>query len=87
MSDSLLLPIKKLANQYAAEFIAVRHHLHSHPELSYKEFETSKLACRNYLANANTIPLGLLIDAGEMFASFPRLPHECRTGVSAVKCQ
>lgn len=42
MSDSLLLPIKKLANQYAAEFIAVRHHLHSHPELSYKEFETSK---------------------------------------------
>ncbi len=34
--------IKTLANQYADEFIQVRHHLHAHPELSYKEFETSK---------------------------------------------
>ncbi|MCW3074912.1 MAG: N-acyl-L-amino acid amidohydrolase [Flaviaesturariibacter sp.] len=34
--------IKELARQYAAEFIAVRHHLHAHPELSYQEFETSK---------------------------------------------
>lgn len=34
--------IKTLAKQYAAEFIEVRHHLHAHPELSYKEFETSK---------------------------------------------
>jgi hippurate hydrolase len=34
--------IKKLAAEYADEFIAVRHHLHAHPELSYKEFETSK---------------------------------------------
>lgn len=34
--------IKGLAKQYADEFIAVRHHLHAHPELSYKEFETSK---------------------------------------------
>lgn len=34
--------IKSLAKQYADEFIAVRHHLHAHPELSYKEFETSK---------------------------------------------
>ncbi len=34
--------IKKLAAEYAEEFIAVRHHLHAHPELSYKEFETSK---------------------------------------------
>ncbi len=34
--------IKKLAAQYADEFIEVRHHLHAHPELSYKEFETSK---------------------------------------------
>lgn len=34
--------IQQLAHQYHPEFIAVRHHLHSHPELSYKEFETSR---------------------------------------------
>jgi hippurate hydrolase len=34
--------IKELARAYANEFIAVRHHLHAHPELSYQEFETSK---------------------------------------------
>jgi amidohydrolase len=34
--------IKKLASEYNDEFIGVRHHIHSHPELSFKEFETSK---------------------------------------------
>jgi amidohydrolase len=34
--------IKDLAKQFADEFISVRHHLHANPELSYKEFETSK---------------------------------------------
>jgi hippurate hydrolase len=34
--------IKKLAKKYSAEFIAIRHHLHANPELSYQEFETSK---------------------------------------------
>lgn len=34
--------IQSLAKQYKEEFIAVRHHLHANPELSYKEFETSK---------------------------------------------
>ena len=34
--------IKKSAADYAEEFKEVRHHLHAHPELSYKEFETSK---------------------------------------------
>lgn len=34
--------IQHLAQQYAEEFIQVRHHLHAHPELSYKEFETSR---------------------------------------------
>lgn len=38
----LLQKIKSLALQYKDEFIAVRHHLHAHPELSYQEFETSK---------------------------------------------
>ena len=34
--------IKTLAKQYAPEFIAIRHHLHANPELSYEEYETSK---------------------------------------------
>ncbi len=34
--------IKSLAEHYAPEFIAIRHHLHANPELSYQEFETSK---------------------------------------------
>jgi amidohydrolase len=34
--------IQSLAKQYKEEFIAIRHHLHANPELSYKEFETSK---------------------------------------------
>ena len=33
--------IKSLANKYAPDFIAIRHHLHANPELSYQEFETS----------------------------------------------
>jgi hippurate hydrolase len=33
--------IKSLAAAYAEEFIAVRRHLHAHPELSYEEYETS----------------------------------------------
>ena len=37
----LLEQIQSLAKAYAAEFIAVRRHLHAHPELSYQEFETS----------------------------------------------
>ena len=41
MSEPLQQQIKDLAKQYADEFIEVRHHLHTHPELSYKEFETS----------------------------------------------
>lgn len=38
----LLENIKKRAATYADEFIAVRHWLHAHPELSYQEFETSR---------------------------------------------
>lgn len=34
--------IKSLSSKYAPEFIQIRHHLHAHPELSFKEFETSK---------------------------------------------
>ncbi|MFZ1527604.1 MAG: M20 family metallopeptidase [Ferruginibacter sp.] len=38
----MLQKIKSLAKKYKEEFIAVRHHLHAHPELSYQEFETSR---------------------------------------------
>jgi len=34
--------IRALAKKYADEFIQVRHHLHKHPELSYREFATSQ---------------------------------------------
>jgi amidohydrolase len=40
--DMLENKIKQLAEQYAQEFIGIRQHLHANPELSYKEFETSK---------------------------------------------
>lgn len=38
----LLDTIKALAAKHQAENIAIRRHLHAHPELSYQEFETSK---------------------------------------------
>jgi amidohydrolase len=34
--------IEELARRYAPDLIAIRHHLHAHPELSYQEYETSK---------------------------------------------
>ena len=37
----LIEQIQSLATKYAAEFVAVRRHLHANPELSYKEFNTS----------------------------------------------
>lgn len=33
--------IGQLAKKYAPDFIAIRHHLHANPELSYQEFQTS----------------------------------------------
>ncbi|HEY4111726.1 M20 family metallopeptidase [Puia sp.] len=33
--------IRQLAKKYAPDLIAIRHHLHAHPELSYQEFQTS----------------------------------------------
>ena len=59
--------IKKLAAAYTDEFIKVRHHLHAHPELSFKEFETSgfiqqKLSEWNieYAVMATTGVIGLI---------------------------
>lgn len=40
--EDLKARIKELANKYSEENIANRRHLHSHPELSYQEYETAK---------------------------------------------
>ena len=34
--------VKELAANYSDEVVAIRRHLHQHPELSFVEFETSK---------------------------------------------
>src|SRR4051812_48168550 len=39
---NLAQKIKELAQKYSAEIIADRRHLHSNPELSFEEFNTSK---------------------------------------------
>jgi amidohydrolase len=39
--------IRQLAKQYAPETIEIRRHLHAHPELSYKEFQTSAFVQEN----------------------------------------
>lgn len=37
--------IKALADKYFSAVQEIRHHLHSHPELSFREFETSAYVC------------------------------------------
>jgi amidohydrolase len=38
----MIAQVKTLAQELAPEMIAIRHHLHAYPELSYQEFETSR---------------------------------------------
>src|SRR3954468_6038369 len=54
--------IKLLADKYRQEFIGVRRYLHAHPELSYKEFETSEYVQRK-LADYN-IPFEIKATTG-----------------------
>jgi hippurate hydrolase len=54
--------IRQLAKQYAPDFIAIRHHLHAHPELSYQEFETSAFV-RQQLTRTG-IPFQLMAGTG-----------------------
>ena len=58
----LIEKIKTLAKNYSAEFIAIRHHLHAHPELSYKEFETSKFIQQKLKETA--IPFEIMAGTG-----------------------
>jgi amidohydrolase len=37
----LLEKVKTLSSQYSSDVISIRRHLHAHPELSYREFNTS----------------------------------------------
>ncbi len=41
--------IKKLADTYFDELVAIRRHLHAHPELSYEEVETSKFIAKKLM--------------------------------------
>jgi hippurate hydrolase len=59
--------IKELAADYKSEFIDIRHHIHSHPELSYLEFETSKFVQQKlssweipFITMASTGVIGLI---------------------------
>ncbi len=58
----LLESIRDLARQYSDEFISVRHHLHSNPELSYQEFETSKFIQKKL--NEIGIPFSVMATTG-----------------------
>lgn len=42
----LLDSIKQLSETYFGDTIAIRRHLHAHPELSYKEFNTAKFVAK-----------------------------------------
>jgi amidohydrolase len=54
--------IKALAERYKSEMIAIRHHLHRHPELSYQEFETSRFIQQQL--NAFGIPFTIIAKTG-----------------------
>jgi metal-dependent amidase/aminoacylase/carboxypeptidase family protein len=54
--------IKQLSAQYFEEYRAIRHHLHAHPELSYKEYNTSKFV-RDHLTQLG-IPFTVMAETG-----------------------
>lgn len=59
---SLQHQIQSLARQYAPEFIDIRRHLHAHPEISYKEFETSRYVQQKLTGWG--IPFSILAETG-----------------------
>jgi len=48
--------IQQLAKQNAPDFIAIRHHLHAHPELSYQEFQTSAFVQEKIFVRGDPLP-------------------------------
>ena len=72
--------IKLLAKKYAPEYIEIRHHLHAHPELSYREFETSKFIQEKltglgipYDVKAATGVIGLILSVVYLASIRPRV--------------
>lgn len=43
--QTIINKIKNLASKYSDEVIAIRRHLHQHPELSFEEIKTSEFVC------------------------------------------
>lgn len=54
--------IQQLAGQYAPDLISIRHHLHAHPELSYKEFQTSAFVQQKL--SESGIPFRVMAETG-----------------------
>jgi hippurate hydrolase len=54
--------IQELAHNYLNEFIDIRHHLHAHPELSYKEYQTSAFVQSKL--NELSIPFTVMAETG-----------------------
>jgi len=54
--------IKELAKKYAPETIAIRHHIHANPELSYQEFKTSSFIQEKLAALG--IPFQIMAETG-----------------------
>lgn len=69
----LLQRIQQLAQQYSNEVIAIRRHLHAHPELSYQEWETSKYIQEQL--NFLKIPYTIMAGTGVVGLIEGRNPH------------
>src|SRR5437773_2217032 len=54
--------IQAYAHNYHDRFIEIRHHLHAHPELSYKEFKTSEFIQQKL--NEFLIPFNVIAGTG-----------------------
>ncbi|MFM2359692.1 MAG: hypothetical protein RLY16_1685 [Bacteroidota bacterium] len=74
MSQTLQEKIKQLAHEFAPACIAIRHHLHANPELSYEEFETSQFV-QSKLAELN-IPFKVLAQTGVVGIIEGKNPHK-----------
>ena len=59
---SIDIQIKELASTYFEEYRSIRHHLHAHPELSYKEYNTAAFV-KQHLDQLG-IPYTVMADTG-----------------------
>lgn len=55
--------IKKLAKQYFKDTVAIRRHIHAHPELSYQEYNTASYVAQQ-LKNIGIVPTEGVADTG-----------------------